>query len=68
MAFVEMTCKCEASFQADLPDSDNLILMWAHAFIRQHTECGFMSSMVTDVPDKLTRYNIIYEEQKEKEL
>ena len=73
MAFIEMTCKCESSFQADLPDNDNLILMWAHAFVRQHADCGFMSSMNTDLPEKMTNYNITYEdtmykERKKKEI
>lgn len=68
MAFIEMTCNCGSSFQADLPDSDNIVLVWAHAFVKQHTECGFMTQMRTDVDDKLTRYDITYTETKEKEL
>lgn len=68
MAFVEMTCNCGSSFQADIPDSDNVILAWAHSFVKQHTECGFMSSMRTDIADKMTSYNITYIETKEKEL
>jgi len=68
MAFIEMSCKCEASFQADVPDSDNLILLWAQSFVLAHQECGFMSRINTDLPEKTVRYDIMYKEQREKEL
>lgn len=68
MAFIEMSCKCEASFQADVEDSDTLILLWAQSFVTAHLECGFMSTIRTDVPEKTVQYDVMYKEQKEKEL
>lgn len=68
MAFIEMSCKCEASFQADIEDSDNLMLLWAQSFVLAHQECGFMSHIKTDLPEKTVRYDVMYKEQKEKEL
>lgn len=68
MAFIEMSCKCEASFQADIQDSDNLVLLWAQSFVSAHRECGFMTSINTDLPEKTVRYDLMYKEEKEKEL
>ena len=68
MAFIEMSCKCETSFQADLEDNDTLLLLWAQSFVNAHKECGFMSSIQTDLPEKTVRYDVMYKEQKEKEL
>lgn len=54
MAFIEMTCKCDASFQVDLDESANsaMILMWANQFINSHADCGFMNPVQTDAPEK----------------
>ena len=68
MAFIEMSCKCEASFQADIEDSDTLMLLWAQSFVTAHRECGFMSSIRTDVQEKTVQYDVMYKEQREKEL
>lgn len=68
MAFIEMSCNCEASFQADLDDSDNLMLLWAQSFVNAHKECGFMAPINTDLPEKTVRYDVMYKEQREKEL
>lgn len=53
MAFIEMTCKCEASFQADLSADANegLVIMWANQFVNAHADCGFMNGVKTDKPE-----------------
>jgi len=53
VAFIEMTCKCEASFQADLNEDSNegLVIMWANQFVSAHAECGFMSGIKKDKPE-----------------
>ena len=53
MAFIEMTCKCEASFQVDLNSETNegLVIMWANQFVSAHSSCGFMNSVKTDEPE-----------------
>jgi hypothetical protein len=53
VAFIEMTCKCEASFQADLNNDNNesLVVMWANQFVVAHAECGFMSGIKKDKPE-----------------
>lgn len=53
MAFIEMTCKCEASFQADLNTETNegLVIMWASQFVAAHSDCGFMGTVKQDKPE-----------------
>ena len=53
MAFIEMTCKCEASFQADLNSDTNegLVIMWASQFVSAHSDCGFMGTVKQDKPE-----------------
>jgi hypothetical protein len=72
MAFIEMTCNCSASFQADLGESESLITMWAQSFINAHHACGFMNRVVTDSPEKTRKFelerDVMYKERKEKEL
>lgn len=48
-----MTCKCDASFQADLNSDTNeaLVIMWANQFVNAHADCGFMNGIKTDVPE-----------------
>jgi hypothetical protein len=67
--FIEMSCNCEASFQADAPDNDTLLLVWAQSFVNAHNACGFMTKpLSTDVEEKMKRYDLIYKEEREKEL
>ncbi|CAB4174836.1 hypothetical protein UFOVP965_84 [uncultured Caudovirales phage] len=67
--FIEMSCNCSASFQADIPETDTLLLVWAQSFVNAHNECGFMTKPIAvDVEEKLKRYDIIYKEKREKEL
>ena len=67
--FIEMSCNCEASFQADAPDNDTLLFVWAHAFVNAHSECGFMTKpLQRDLEEKMKRYDVIYKEVREKEL
>ena len=69
MAFIEMTCSCSASFQVELPDNDLLVLAWAQSFVETHKECGFMHNPIrTDYEEKMRRYDVIYKEEREKEL
>lgn len=53
MAFIEMTCKCECSFQADVAEvgSETLVILWATQFVNSHAACGFMNTVKTDVPE-----------------
>lgn len=53
MAFIEMTCKCEASFQVDLSNdtSEGLVIMWANQFANAHADCGFMNAVKSDKPE-----------------
>ena len=66
--FVEMTCKCEASFQADSDDNELLVTLWASSFVNAHRDCGYMTKPVEEVEEKMKRYDVIYKEQREKEL
>lgn len=67
--FIEMTCKCEASFQAEAEDSETLVMVWAQSFINAHTDCGYMTRQKIDsIDEKTKRYDIIYKENREKEL
>lgn len=67
--FIEMTCNCTASFQADIAESDTLLLVWAHSFVNAHSGCGFMTKpMPVEVEEKMRRYDVIYQEEREKEL
>ena len=72
MAFIEMTCTCMASFQADVEESETLIVMWAHSFVTAHHSCGFMNKVVTDAPEKTRKFefesDVMHKERKEKEL
>lgn len=69
MAFIEMTCNCGASFQADLPDNDNLMLLWAQSFVAEHTPCGFMRPHLrTDIPDKTFYYDVMDKKERKEEL
>ena len=52
MAFIEMTCTCMASFQADVTESETLVLMWAQSFVSAHLQCGYMNKVVSDKPDQ----------------
>jgi hypothetical protein len=73
MAFIEMTCTCMASFQADLEEAgENLIVMWAQSFVSAHQQCGYMNKVITDAPEKHRKFefesDVMYKEKKEKEL
>jgi hypothetical protein len=67
--FIEMSCSCTASFQADVGESDTLLLVWAQSFVNAHNDCGFMTKpLPQDVEEKMKRYDVIYKEEREKEL
>lgn len=67
--FIEMSCNCSASFQADVTESDTLLLVWAQSFVNAHNECGFMTKpLMQSVEEKMQRYDLIYKEEREKEL
>lgn len=69
MAFIEMTCKCEASFQAELSDdNETLVTLWAQSFVESHRECGFMNPAKSDESEKYTVNDIMYKERKQKEI
>ena len=64
-----MTCTCSASFVAELPDNDLLVMAWAQSFVETHKECGFMKNPTgLDYEEKMRRYDVIYKEEREKEL
>ena len=67
--FIEMSCQCSASFQAEADESDTLVMVWAHAFVNAHQNCGFMTKpTVSEMEEKMKRYDVIYRESREKEL
>lgn len=69
MAFIEMSCKCEASFQAELSDdNETLVTLWAHSFVASHKECGFMNTNTTDESEKYRANDVMYKERKKKEI
>jgi hypothetical protein len=72
MAFIEMTCTCMASFQADVTESETLVLMWAQSFVSAHLQCGYMNKVVSDRPETTRTFmfetEVMHKEQKEKEL
>lgn len=66
--FIEMSCKCEASFQIE-SENDTLATLWAQSFINSHTDCGYMTSAKQpEVREKTKRYDITSKETQEKEL
>jgi hypothetical protein len=66
--FIEMSCNCEASFQFECEDNDTLALVWAHSFVNAHTDCGFMTKGKSEAEEKFQRSDVIYKEEREKEL
>jgi hypothetical protein len=67
--FIEMSFKCEASFQADTSDNETLAMVWAQSFVNAHSECGYMSKpKPADLMEKMRLMDVISVEQKEKEL
>lgn len=69
MAFVEMTCKCEASFQAELSEeNETLVMLWAQSFVESHRECGFMKGSKPDESEKYRVDDVMYKERKKKEI
>lgn len=69
MAFIEMTCKCEASFQAELSnENETLTMLWAQSFVEAHKECGFMSNHKPDESEKYRSTDVMYKERKKKEI
>lgn len=66
--FIEMSCNCMASFQAEVEDADTLMLTWANSFVEAHRICGFMNPLNTDSPEKTKRYDVAPEiKRREKE-
>ena len=72
MAFIEMTCTCMASFQAEVEENETLAVMWAQQFVGAHQACGYMTKIVSDAPEKHRQFefetDVMYKEHKEKEL
>lgn len=72
MAFIEMTCTCMASFQAELEENETLAVVWAQQFVSAHQACGYMMKIVSDAPEKHRKFefetDIMHKERKEKEL
>jgi hypothetical protein len=67
--FIEMSCKCESSFQIDTSENETLGMVWAQSFLNAHRECGYMTSLpIQNEEEKMRRLDVIYKEQKEKEL
>ena len=57
--FFEMACSCSASFQIDGAE-DRLDAAWLMAtrFADSHINCGYMTPVVADEPEKTKRYDI----------
>ena len=67
--FIEMSCKCESSFQIDTSENETLAMVWAQSFLNAHRECGYMTGIpIQNDEEKMRRLDVIYKEQKEKEL
>jgi hypothetical protein len=67
--FIEMSCNCEASFQIDSAENETLGLIWAQSFINAHNTCGYMTRpLAQEIEEKMKRYDVIYKEEREKEL
>lgn len=66
--FLEMSCSCGATLQAESGDYDTLVMFWANSFIEAHHECGFMAKPKPIEIEKTKRYDIMSKEQREKEL
>jgi hypothetical protein len=67
--FIEMSCNCSASFQADTTDNETLAMVWAQSFVNAHNGCGYMTKQKTfEVEEKMQRLDVIYKEEREKEL
>lgn len=67
--FIEMSCRCDSSFQVDTEENETLMMVWAHAFVNAHNECGYMTKPITqNSEEKTQRYDVIYKEEREKEL
>ena len=61
--FIEMTCNCTASFQADAEENDTLVMVWAHSFVNAHKDCGYMTkAKPDDIEEKMKRYDVIYKD------
>ena len=44
-------------------------MVWAQSFLNAHRECGYMTGLpVHNEEEKMRRLDVIYKEQKEKEL
>jgi hypothetical protein len=67
--FIEMTCKCDASFQVETTDNETLAMVWAQSFINTHEGCGYIiRPAFEDNSEKTKRIDIMYKEEREKEL
>lgn len=68
MAFIEMTCNCSASFQYETENELRLELM-SEAFRLAHVDCSYMNNYSEfKGEEKTQRYDVIYKEEREKEL
>jgi hypothetical protein len=61
--FVEMTCACGASFQAESDDHETLTMLWAQRFVNSHQECGYMSQEHVERQEKSNRLDINHVER-----
>ena len=67
--FIEMSCECGASVQADAEDNETLVMVWGHSFVNAHQSHGYMAKpTIADAEEKMKRYDVIYKEEREKEL
>jgi|APCry1669192269_1035402.scaffolds.fasta_scaffold00635_23 hypothetical protein len=66
--YIDMNCSCTASFSVDSDENDTLAMLWANQFINSHQSCGFMTKATMPVEESAPSYEIIYKEQREKEL
>jgi hypothetical protein len=65
--FIEMTCPCMATFQAEAEEADDMVLLWAQQFANAHQACGFMAPLNSDAPEKTKRYDINFKKRRQKE-
>lgn len=64
-----MTCKCDASFQIETTENETLAMVWAQSFVNTHAECGYIGKPNFDTNlEKMKRIDIMYKEEREKEL
>jgi hypothetical protein len=56
--FAEMVCTCGATLQLDVDEVDFPAWVLTSRFAEAHVKCGFISPMVSDTPEKTSRYEL----------